>query len=368
MKKLFSLIALMFFAFVLVGCGSGTTEATVPEKDIIALSLTSMDNPLMVAFNDVFNARFGSTFNVQVASADNNPNTQSTQIQNFILMGAKIIFCMPVETSSLIPVLEDAREAGVLIMVAGTEPGESARDAVAKMDQYLAGEYEALMVKEWVAVNYPAAANNSIDAALLVSTINQDSINRSNGVAMVFEPFLKNVDGDYIDLLGNVVTEANAIANPVYVPQLRKVAETEATMFQPGQVATENLFTTYPNLKIVLCYDSDAASGASQAIMDHLNGASSSGYASFGVGMFGPEGDTLKASATGDGTLRGCVAFGGGDLVGNMADIVNLMVTGGEYPHVTWDALATVTANAEGTLAIVQRPSSGIVSETPLAN
>lgn len=354
-KKLFIFAVFFMMSLVLFSCGE-------ENKEIVALSLTSMDNPLMVAFQESFTTRFGEEYDVRIGNANNDPNTQAVQIDNFITMQVKIIFVMPVETSSLVSKLEDARDAGILVFVAGTEPGESARDAVAKMDQFLAGEYEALMAKEWVAENYPDAPAGSIEAAVLVSTLNEDSIARSNGLKMAFEPYLKNVDGEYINLAGNVVTEANRVANPVYIPELRKVAEVEASMFQNGQVATENLLTSHPNLKIVLCYDSDAASGASQAIMDSLNGASSTGYATFGVGMFGPEGDTLLASASGEGVLRGCVAFGGGDLVGAMGDIVELMISGEEYPVVTWDALATVTSTDGLTLVTVQRAPSGVVS------
>ncbi|BCR36721.1 sugar ABC transporter substrate-binding protein [Mariniplasma anaerobium] len=348
-------VTLFMLSLALFSCGK-------EQKEIVALSLTSMDNPLMVAFQESFTARFGEEYDVQVGNANNDPNTQASQIDNFVTMQVKIIFVMPVETSSLVSKLEDARDAGILVFVAGTEPGESARDAVAKMDQFLAGEYEALMVKEWVSENYPDATAGSLEAAVLVSTLNEDSIARSNGLKMAFEPYLKNVDGDYINLAGSVVTEANRIENPVYIPELNKVGEVEASMFQNGQVATENLLTTNPNLKIVLCYDSDAASGASQAIMDSLNGADSSGYATFGVGMFGPEGDTLLASANGEGVLRGCVAFGGGDLVGAMGDIIEDMLSGEDYTVVTWDALATVTSLDGLTLNTVQRASNGIIS------
>lgn len=355
-KKGLLFIALVMFCLTLLSCGE-------QQKEIIALSLTSMDNPLMVAFQDSFTTRFGEEYDVQVGNANNDPNTQASQIDNFITMKVKIIFVMPVETSSIVSKLEAARDAGILVFVAGTEPGDSARDAVAKMDQFLAGQYEALMVKEWVAATYPDATPGSIEAAVLVSTLNEDSIARSLGLKMAFEPYLKNVDGDYINLAGSVVTEANRVENPVYIPELVKVGEVEASMFQNGQVATENLLTTNPNLKVVLCYDSDAASGSSQAIMDFLNGEDSTGYATFGVGMFGPEGDTLLASANGDGVLRGCVAFGGGDLVGNMGDIVALMISGEEYPEITWDALATVTSSDGINLNTVQRQSSGVVSD-----
>ena len=64
--------------------------------------------------------------------------------------------------------------------------------------------------------------------------------------------------------------------------------------------------------KLVLAYASDGGSGASQAIMDEVGkGGGSvikdlSKVGVFGVGMFGPEGDAVKAAAAGNGALQGC--------------------------------------------------------------
>ena len=56
---------------------------------------------------------FGAKYDVQVASADGNPNTQATQIENYTAMKVKFMFVMAVEASSLLPKLENARKAGV---------------------------------------------------------------------------------------------------------------------------------------------------------------------------------------------------------------------------------------------------------------
>ena len=109
----------------------------------------------MLEINDTFVTNFGETYDVQVSSADGNPNTQATQVENYTAMGAKFICVMAVEATSLLPKLEAARAAGVIVMVIGGEPGESGRDAVMKMDQFLAGEYCALMAKNWVDATYP---------------------------------------------------------------------------------------------------------------------------------------------------------------------------------------------------------------------
>jgi len=110
------------------------TQAPEAKKEIIAVCLPALDNPLMLELSDAFVKAFGDEYDVRVASADGNPNTQATQIENFTTMGAKFMFVMTVEASSLLPKLEAARKAGILVMVAGGEPGESGRDAVMKID------------------------------------------------------------------------------------------------------------------------------------------------------------------------------------------------------------------------------------------
>ena len=80
----------------------------------------------------------------------------------------------------------------------------------------------------------------------------------------------------------------------------------------------------------------------------------------FGVGMFGPEGDAIKASGEGKGVFRGAIAFGGGDLPGDTADLVNRMLSGEDFPEVTWDALAIATA-VDGELVMKPMANQGVV-------
>jgi ABC-type sugar transport system substrate-binding protein len=356
-------------------------EPVEGQKGIIAVSLPALDNPLMLALKDAFVNTFGADYDVQVSSADGNPNTQATQIENYTGMQPNLIFVMAVEASSLLPRLEAARAEGIPVMVVGGEPGESGRDAVMKLDQFLAGEYAALMAKDWVEENYPDAPDGSIETVVFTSTLNTDAVDRTNGLLMISEPFLKNSQGEYIDASGAPISddagtylagksEADRVPNPVYAPAVKIVQTPSAEMFQAGQTAMQNVLTTNPDVKLVLAYASDGGVGASQAIMDeYAKGAGSviedlSKVAVFGVGMFGPEGDAIVASSKGDGVFRGAVAFGGGDLPGSTVAIARQILEGEDYPEVTWDPLALATA-VNGELNIVPMANSGVVSGTP---
>ena len=328
-----------------------TTEATVEstEKPIIAVCLPALDNPLMLAIQDTFVNGFGADYDVQVSSADGNANTQATQVENYTAMRVKLMVVMAVEATSLVPKLIAAREAGVLVMVIGGDPGNpDAYDSVMMMNQYLSGYYEAYMAKQWVDQTYPDAADGSIETVIFESTINPEATNRSNGIKMITEPLMKNANGEFTDADGNVVDEANAAPNPAYSSKVIVVQTVQAEMFQAGQTAMQNVLTTNPNVRLVLAYAGDGGMGASQAILDeYAKGAGISvitdlnQVAVFGVGMIGAEGPAVLDSATNTTVFRGTIRFGG-DLVARTNEIV-AQILNGEITKVIYDPLDIVT-------------------------
>jgi ABC-type sugar transport system substrate-binding protein len=167
---------------------------------------------------------------------------------------------------------------------------------------------------------------------------------------MISEPFMKNEMGEYIDAAGNVVAEANKVANPAYSPAVNVTQIVQAEMFQAGQTAMQNVLTTNPGVKLVLAYAGDGAMGASQAIMDEYAKGTGisviedlSKVAVFSVGMIGPEGGAVADSSTGKTVFRGTIRFGG-DLIGRTMEYAGKILSGEEYPKIIWDALDMVTA------------------------
>jgi ribose transport system substrate-binding protein len=368
MKKIVLLLVVALIAFT-AACGTAVetaapAEPQAPEatsapadtavppvsaKPILAVSLPALDNPLMLGFKDAFTKAFGDKYDVQVASADGNPNNQAAQVENFAAMKPAFLFAMPVESSSLVPKLFAAREAGVKVLVAGGDPGdEKAYDSVMMMNQYLSGMYEAYMAKQWVDATYPDAPDGSIETAILESTLNTEAQNRTNGMKMIAEPYLKNVNGEYIDAKGNVVSEADKIPNPAYSSKVKIVADTQAEMFQASQTAMQNILTTNPNVKLVLAYAGDGGMGASQAMLDEF--AKGPGVsviddlnkvAVFGIGMIGAEGPAVLDSATNKSLFRGTIRFGG-DLIGRTMEYTGKILNG-DVQKVIYDPLDIVT-------------------------
>ena len=366
MKKLITLVLVVVLA-LLSACAAPTetaepVEPAAPEatkgpeqpdaspvKPIIAVCLPALDNPLMLGFQDAFKGAFSADYDVQVASADGNANTQAAQVENYTAMQVKLMFVMPVESSSLVPKLIAARQAGVIVLVAGGDPGNAdAYDSVMMMNQYLAGWYEAYMARQWVDKTYPDAADGTIETVIFESTLNTEAVNRSNGMKMIAEPYMKNVNGEYIDASGKVVADANKVANPAYSSKVNVVQVVQAEMFLAGQTAMQNALTTNPNVKLVLAYAGDGAMGASQAILDeYAKGpgvsviADLNQVAVFGVGMIGPEGGAVLDSSTNKTVFRGTIRFGG-DLVGRTMEISGKMLKG-DITKIIYDPLDIVT-------------------------
>jgi ABC-type sugar transport system substrate-binding protein len=94
MKKRFVPFFILLIT-VLAACSSAPKS-----KSVIAVCLGDLDDPFMLQMKDAFTNEFGEEYDVQVASAENNPTTQATQIDNFTAMGVKIIFIIPVDPSS----------------------------------------------------------------------------------------------------------------------------------------------------------------------------------------------------------------------------------------------------------------------------
>jgi len=353
MKKLTVLILVVLL--MLVSACKPAAETAVPEettapegKPIIAVCLPALDNPLMLAIQDTFVNGFGTDYDVQVVSADGNPNNQATQVQNFTAMKVKLLVVMAVEASSLVPNLIAARQDGILVLVIGGDPGDpEAYDSVMNMNQYLSGWYEAFMAKQWVDQTYPDAADGTVQTALLTSSLNPEAISRSNGMKMIAEPYMKDVNGNYIDENGNVVSEADKVANPAYSSKVNVAVTVDAEMFQAGQTAMQNILTTNPDVVLVLAYAGDGGMGASQAILDeYAKGSISvitdlSKVAVFGVGMIGAEGPAVLDSATNKTVFRGTIRFGG-DLVARTNEVVSKMLNG-DITKIIYDPLDIVT-------------------------
>lgn len=382
MKKLITLLLSLCLVLSVVACAqpAATPEAdtaapvdaqepaTAPVSDekeasnIIAVCLPTLDNPLMVGIGEAVTAQFADK-DVKVTSADGDPANQIAQVQNYITMNVDEIIIMPADADSMTSVLAEAHAAGIKVLVCGTElADENAYDCMATCNQYLVGSYSAYLTKTWMDKNYPDAEPGSIECAALVSSLNTDSINKSNGMLQVFEQYLKDVNGNYTDLDGNVVDESAKVENPAYCPALKLVQKTEAEMAEAAQTAFQNIQLTNPDVKVVLCCTGDGAGAVSQIFLDQkLSAEEYAKIAVFGCGFIGSEKDYIEGSVNGTSVFRATVAFGGGDLPGEMAKLAQALLDGTAEKDV-WDPIALVYMDNTGALQMMNVNNIGAIS------
>jgi ABC-type sugar transport system substrate-binding protein len=369
-KRLVLLFVLVLTILSVSSCGS-------KSKSIIAVCLGDLDDPFMLQMQDAFTTEFGEEYDVQVASAENDPTTQATQIDGFTAAGAKFMFVIPVDPAAVDSNLRAARKAGTLVLVAGGDPGENSRDAILKMDQYLTGEYVTILAKEWTAKTYPDAEVNSIQTVILSSNQTSESTSRSTGMTLIAKDYLVNEKGQYIDSQGSAISDSEGnyfsgkagpdrVVNPYHSAKVRIMTIAEATTYEAGLQAMRNILIAYPDVKLVMAHSSEVAEGASAAIMEANTNASDGntidpkGIAVFGVGLFGMVEEPIINASMNRGVYRGAVAYGGADFPSTIIAMAKLMLENKTYPPVTWQELVLVTAE-DGQLSIAPVKNTGFI-------
>jgi len=168
-------------------------------------------------------------YQVKVQSAEDNATNQKQQIEAFITMGVKMIVTAPVEMGAITESLTKAREQGIKVVVSGaSDIEEGCYDAVTVSDEFLVGNYIGLLAKHWVEERY--SQEDTFSTVIMKSSLAADPITRSKGMCSVKEEYLKNKDGQYVDINNNVVGEADKVANPAYCPIIASHPITEIEM------------------------------------------------------------------------------------------------------------------------------------------
>lgn len=385
-KKLLTIFMAMAVA-VATCCGAAGCGGSAD----IGVCLTNTSTTLNAAIGDAITAAFPDK-SVSVQSADNDVTTQINQINAFVTMGVDMIVVTPTEMTAIAGALQKARSAGIKVVVSGANTDIDCYDAITVSDEYLVGQYIALLGKKWAEENYGeggAHEGEAFDVVICYFEDNDDAKNRSKGIRQIKEEKLKNSDGDYIDADGNVVSSASQAAdNPAYLSlsNAHIVEEVQGLEISNGVDYMGTLLTAHPDAKLFLCYMSGFASGMSQKITDATR-YDNDAYAIFAGGVSGSEpaylcgsladgvGQTFTHSGsdyTGvESIFRGAVSFGGADAAQSLADLCLKVYDGTrgvDYEKTTTEALGvwyTVNTSTIAALACInlQEPAGTPVKD-----
>ncbi|MEM6372124.1 MAG: sugar ABC transporter substrate-binding protein [Pseudomonadota bacterium] len=218
---------------------------------VSACLITKTDtNPFFVKMREGATAKaeeLGVTLNSYAGKVDGDHETQVQAIETCIANGAKGILLTASDTASIVPVVQQARDAGLLVIALDTplEPIDAA-DMTFATDNFLAGE----LIGQW------AAATLGDDAAdakigMLDLAISQPTVGvlRDQGFLTGFGIDVKDPNkwGDEDDprIVGNDVTAGNE---------------------EGGRRAMENLLAKDPFINVVYTINEPAAAGAYEAL------------------------------------------------------------------------------------------------------
>lgn len=336
MKKLLAVILCAAMLLSLAACGGAANapEAGADgELDLVGFCSVSLSESIYVLTQEALEEIFAGKAEVQTVSCDNDAATQISQIKTFVTMGADLIVINPTDVDALSDAIIEAHNAGVKVYINGATSdslSEEYYDCCTVSNEYLIGAYVALIAKNWIEAHADelTAANPNWEVSFLQSSLSEETLERSAGEMAILEPYLKNYAGEYIDVSGNVVDEANKVENPAYCKIAAEryngiVVEQDQ---QNGGLNVANILTTNPNTRVFIAYNSLASTQGGQYIVDNYPDQINE-FAFFSSGVMGNEADYMVGSVSAtDGVtpsvMRGACQFGVSAAGGEVADSV----------------------------------------------
>ncbi|SDE02874.1 sugar ABC transporter substrate-binding protein [Limimaricola pyoseonensis] len=245
MTRLFATTALALVSI------AGAAQAGSHSQDVSACLITKTDtNPFFVKMREGATAKaeeIGVDLKTFAGKFDGDHETQVQAIETCILDGAKGILITASDTSSITGAVQQARDAGLLVIALDTPltPADAA-DATFATDNYLAGQ----LIGQWARAQMGDAAADA-KIAMLNIQVSQPTVGvlRNQGFLDGFGIELGDPNrwGDEEDprIVGQDVTQGSE---------------------EGGRTAMENILAADPMVNVVYTINEPAAAGAYEAL------------------------------------------------------------------------------------------------------
>jgi fructose transport system substrate-binding protein len=242
-------------ALALAGCGGSSGGSSGGgggggEKPIVGLITKTDTNPFFVKMKEGAQQaadQAGVTLQSFAGKADGDNESQVQAIENLISAGAKGILITPSDSKAIVPEIDKAKQAGMLVVALDTptDPA-SAVDATFATDNFQAG----VLIGQWAKGKLGAQAA-SAKIAMLDLSPNHPSVDvgRDQG-------FLQGFGIDLADK-----TQIGDETDPRIVGH-----DSTNGAEDGGRTAMENLLQKDPGINLVYTINEPAASGAYQAL------------------------------------------------------------------------------------------------------
>jgi fructose transport system substrate-binding protein len=240
----------LFSATAIAALGIGLAVPAAAQDMIVGLITKTDTNPFFVKMKEGAEAQaneLGMQLRSYAGRYDGDNETQVEAIESLIAAGAKGILITPSDSAGIVPTVQKARDAGILVIALDTQldPPDAA-DATFATDNFRAGE----LIGEWAAATLGDEAANARIALLDLSEagISVD-VQRNQGFLTGFgidvgDPTRMRDENDP-RIVGNDVTQG---------------AE------EGGRRAMENLLQRDQGINVVYTINEPAAAGAYEAL------------------------------------------------------------------------------------------------------
>jgi fructose transport system substrate-binding protein len=235
----------------LAACGGDdgdSGDAGGGDKVLVGLITKTETNPFFVKMKEGAQKKadeLGVELQTFAGKRDGDNESQVAAIENLIAAGAKGILITPNDSKAIVPTVDKARQAGVLVIALDTQLDPSdAADVTFATDNFKAGE----LIGQWAATQF---AGKSPKIALLDLNPNQVSVDvqRDQGFLKGFGIDVKDDKriGDESDarIVGHDVTDGSP---------------------EGGRTAMENLLQKDSSINLVYTINEPAAAGAYEAL------------------------------------------------------------------------------------------------------
>ena len=277
MKKLLCLSAASVMAL-------GVGGAMAQSGEVSACLVTKTDiNPFFVKMREGAQAKaeeLGVKLMTYAGKVDGDADTQIAAIESCIAAGVKGILLTQNDSAALVPVIEQARAAGILTIMLDTplDPADAA-DATFATDNFEAG----VLIGKWAA---GSLGEKTADAKIALLNLNPQQITvdymRNQGFMQGFGIVVKDPtrigDEDDARIVGNEVTNANEEGGLTGMETLLQVdpgVNLVYTINEPTAAGAYEALKTAGREKDVLMVSVDGGCPGVQAIKDGELGATS---------------------------------------------------------------------------------------------
>ena len=237
-KRMLNVLLVGLMALSLAGCSvegesKKTENSDTQQNDIgkVGFAISTLNNPFFVSMADGAESKAKELgIDLTVIDAGNDTAKQSSDIEDLIAKGIKVLIVNPEDSASVAPAVSDAMEAGIKVIAVDRSVDGAEVDCFIGTDNVKAGEQAGGYLAEKLGDGAKIAILEGIPGA-------SSALDRNEG-------FLNAVDG-----------------------KLEVVASQTANFDRAeGLSVTENILQAHPDIKAILSANDEMALGAIEGI------------------------------------------------------------------------------------------------------